>query len=194
MAISPLSDIVVDVLQAADPAKQRAASDKLNYMREVANADFDLRLDEMSTKRARATAPVGRPDLPDSARILEATTAPVLSGGRIPNDSAVPAVYRKFEAVVLQSFIEAMLPQQAEKVFGKGTAGSIWRSMLAEQLGNQLAKSGGVGIAKSLAIARPVVAAAASTPVQLGAASQPATGTLATDILATDLLATKKGV
>jgi hypothetical protein len=173
-------------------------------MREVANADFDLRLDELSAKRTGAAAPAARPVFSDSVRMRETSTAPVNLDGRPANDG-VPAVYRKFEAVVLQSFIEAMLPQQAEKVFGKGTAGSIWRSMLAEQLGNQLARSGGVGIAKSLAIARPVGEAAVSGPVQLGAAGSPialgvsaggvsAGGVLATDILATDLLSTKKSI
>jgi Rod binding domain-containing protein len=39
--------------------------------------------------------------------------------------------------------------------FGKGVAGDVWRSMLAEQLGNAVAKSGGVGIAKFLAAAHP---------------------------------------
>lgn len=184
MAISPLSDIVVDVLQAADPAKQRAASDKLNYMREVAGADFELRLDEVGIKRTRATMPAGRLALPESVRMLEATTAPVNLDGRAANDG-VPPAYRKFEAVVLQTFIEAMLPQQAEKIFGKGTAGSIWRSMLAEQLGNQLAKTGGVGIAKALAVARPIGGADAPTPVQLNVAGPG---------LPADVLSTKKGV
>jgi Rod binding domain-containing protein len=47
-----------------------------------------------------------------------------------------------------------MLPQDASVVFGKGTAGTIWRSMLAEQIGNEMAKGNGVGIAKQLAKAR----------------------------------------
>ncbi|WP_312010205.1 rod-binding protein [Bradyrhizobium cenepequi] len=64
------------------------------------------------------------------------------------------AVYRKFEAFVLQTFVESMLPQNASEVFGKGTAGTIWRSMLAEQIGNEMAKGEGIGIARQLAKAR----------------------------------------
>ncbi len=64
-------------------------------------------------------------------------------------------VYRKFEAFILQTFVETMLPKESEEVFGKGTAGSVWKSMLAEQLGNQLAKGKGIGIAKQLASAHP---------------------------------------
>jgi peptidoglycan hydrolase FlgJ len=48
-----------------------------------------------------------------------------------------------------------MLPKESEEVFGKGTAGGVWKSMLAEQLGNQLAKGNGIGIAKQLAAAHP---------------------------------------
>ena len=48
-----------------------------------------------------------------------------------------------------------MLPKESEEVFGKGTAGGVWKSMLAEQLGAQLAKGKGIGIAKQLAAAHP---------------------------------------
>ena len=41
-------------------------------------------------------------------------------------------VPKDFEAFVLQSFIQEMLPKKAEGVYGSGIAGDIWRSMLAE--------------------------------------------------------------
>ena len=63
-------------------------------------------------------------------------------------------MYRKFEAFILQMFVESMLPQDATEVFGKGTAGTVWRSMLAEQIGNEMAKGNGIGIAQQLAKAR----------------------------------------
>ncbi|WP_425277487.1 rod-binding protein [Methylobacterium nodulans] len=34
-------------------------------------------------------------------------------------------------------------------------AGGSWKSMLAEQIGGQIAKAGGIGIARMLATARP---------------------------------------
>ena len=88
-----------------------------------------------------------------------------MSGGSTPIDSAghAPiikatngngAVYRKFEAFVLQMFVESMLPKDATNVFGKGTAGTVWRSMLAEQISNEMAKGNGIGIAKQLAKSR----------------------------------------
>jgi flagellar protein FlgJ len=69
-------------------------------------------------------------------------------------NSEVPAapdksleVYQKFEAMILQSFIGDMLPTDSEQLYGKGTAGEIWKGMMAEQLGAVLSKGGGIGIA-----------------------------------------------
>jgi len=56
------------------------------------------------------------------------------------------AVAQEFEAFVLQSFVEALLPQ-TDAFFGTGTAGAFWRSMLAEHVARELARGGGVGIA-----------------------------------------------
>jgi Rod binding domain-containing protein len=56
-------------------------------------------------------------------------------------------VYQKFEAMILQSFIGDMLPTDSEQLYGKGTAGEIWKGMMAEQLGAVLSKGGGIGIA-----------------------------------------------
>ncbi|NJO21920.1 MAG: hypothetical protein HC868_01930, partial [Sphingomonadales bacterium] len=44
-----------------------------------------------------------------------------------------------------------MLPKDAESLFGKGPAGSIWKSMLAEQLAYKLADGHSFGIAEALA-------------------------------------------
>jgi len=84
-------------------------------------------------------------------------SAPIDGPGRAPIVKAMnsnSAVYRKFEAFVLQMFVESMLPKDATNVFGKGTAGTIWRSMMAEQIGNEMARGNGVGIAKQLAKSR----------------------------------------
>jgi Rod binding domain-containing protein len=61
----------------------------------------------------------------------------------------VPQVYRKFEAMMLQNFVKNMLPS-SETLYGKGSAGEIWKGMMAEQLGNTIAKNGGVGIAEKM--------------------------------------------
>ncbi len=55
-----------------------------------------------------------------------------------------------FESFVLRSFIEEMLPKDNKAVFGGGTAGNIWRSMLAERIADEMAAGGGIGIAKTI--------------------------------------------
>ena len=52
-----------------------------------------------------------------------------------------------FEAVVLRTFVEAMLPREG---FGDGTAGHMWRGQMAEALADTLARSGGVGLARTI--------------------------------------------
>jgi hypothetical protein len=151
MIVTPLPDVVLDVLEAADPATQRAAAARLDALRSP-DGDFAATLSS-EVEKAKAAAGAAEDQSP-------ATTAEAPSGS--PNAAApvrvikAPSsgeVYRKFEAFVLQVFVETMLPQQSADIFGKGTAGSVWRSMLAEQLGNQLAQGKGIGIARQLAAA-----------------------------------------
>ena len=53
----------------------------------------------------------------------------------------------QFEAMMMSSFVGELLPKDASSVFGQGTAGDMWRSMLAEQVSLQIAKSGKLGLA-----------------------------------------------
>lgn len=64
--------------------------------------------------------------------------------------SGVLSPTQQFESFVLRSFVETMLPKDNESFFGSGTAGSIWKSMLAERIGDEMAKDGGIGIAELL--------------------------------------------
>jgi flagellar protein FlgJ len=157
MTIAPASDIVLDALMAADPAKSRAVAEKLSQMRPSGAADFDTAIAGAdSTQRASSSATasaVSQEAL--AAQALLAQRPPPRTDAAASPGGAIPPAYRKFEAFVLQTFIESMLPGGSAVNFGKGVAGDVWRSMLAEQLGNAVAKSGGVGIAKFLAAAHP---------------------------------------
>ncbi|WP_062217391.1 rod-binding protein [Aureimonas sp. D3] len=62
---------------------------------------------------------------------------------------------QKFESFFLRNFVETMLPQKDTSFFGSGTAGQIWKSMLAERIGDEMAASGGIGIADMLAKREP---------------------------------------
>lgn len=117
MALATAGDLILDVVRAADPSAAEAARAKL------------------ATLSARA----GAATFDASANVANART----TGARAPT----PEAYVQFEAMVLQSFIQTMLPKENEAVYGEGMAGEMWQSMLAEQLGTTMAKRGGIGIA-----------------------------------------------
>jgi hypothetical protein len=49
---------------------------------------------------------------------------------------------KSFEAFALQVFIGSMLPKENAKLFGTGSAGKLWQSLLAEKLAEHIAASG----------------------------------------------------
>lgn len=68
----------------------------------------------------------------------------------VGTSQATAETFKKFEAFVLQTFIQEMMPENTESVFGKGFAGDVWKSMLAEKMAEVVAKHGGIGIADLL--------------------------------------------
>ncbi len=133
MAISPPGDIVMDVINAADPKVAREAHRTLlaqGVARSAADAPQTAQFDrEVFMERGAEIA--GPKDMSEEDRALYAS-------------------YQKFEAMVLQSFVKSMLPTDSEEFFGEGTAGEIWKGMMAEQLGTVIAERGGVGIAERM--------------------------------------------
>jgi peptidoglycan hydrolase FlgJ len=138
VAISPSSDLVMDVVRAADPSAMAEAQQKLQSAKaslqasrlNEKNGGFEVAMNTMNNAAAEAGL-----------------------GNRATNSiktEDIPKPYRQYEGVVLQNFISSMLPKDSEAVFGKGNAGEIWKSMMAEQIGNTIAERGGVGIAKQM--------------------------------------------
>lgn len=87
-----------------------------------------------------------------SIRPLSATTAvgEAASAGAAAQAGRarkVPEAAEKFEAFVLQTFIQEMMPETPEGVYGSGIAGDFWKSMMAEKIAEQVAARGSVGIA-----------------------------------------------
>ena len=124
MAITLPSDIIMDVARAADPAAAGAARDALAAHR--ANAAAQANVGGFA-----AQVPAPRPASAEGQK-------------------AIPENFRRFEAMVLQSFIQTMLPKDGDSVYGAGMAGDMWKSMMAEQLSVAMAKRGGIGIASRL--------------------------------------------
>jgi hypothetical protein len=140
MAISPPSDIISDVARAADPACLQAASRKLmDGASPVEGASFDETVRAISEK----------PPMMAGADIYSLRNSLRNDAESAGAENARQA-HQEFEAYILQTFVESMLPKEAENTYGKGNAGSIWKSMLAEQIGAQLSKAGGIGIADKL--------------------------------------------
>lgn len=136
MAIKPPSDIVLDVARSADPARLNVAVRKLaeGGPSQAGSADFAADL-------ARLQGP-GFGDI--RARLAGLTQSSSAA-------ATAQKTAKEFEAVLLQKSIEAMLPN-SEKIYGKGNAGSIWKSMLSKELATQLVNRGGIGLAQHIAV------------------------------------------
>lgn len=120
LAISATGDLVLDVVRAADPAAAEAARAKLaSFAAKAKGTDFAAAAGETATAPAAAK---------ETAR-------------------GTPEAFVRFEAMVLQSFIQNMLPSDADSVYGGGVAGQMWQSLMAEKLGETIARRGGIGIA-----------------------------------------------
>lgn len=155
MSINPPLDIVLDVARAADPTRYRQAVERLTRAAPANAAAFEGMLDPAKAVAASAL-PVERSAAPPSAM----TSKP------IPSDAA--KAFRGFEAMTLTTFVEAAFPDNASAVFGSGTAGGVWKSMLAEQIATQMARAGGIGIADQLASFADRTGMLADRPVAAG--------------------------
>jgi hypothetical protein len=137
MSIFPTTDIVADVARAADPQRLHAAMRRLADASPGASpgaADFATYLTDSAQRTTAAAKP--------------ANPSPVDRNARQP--AGLGQIAQQFEAFLLQSFLETLLPKD-DHAFGGGTAGNIWRSMTAEQIGGQLARHGVIGLDKVLA-------------------------------------------
>ncbi|MDX7950356.1 rod-binding protein [Lichenihabitans sp. Uapishka_5] len=161
MSIAPPSDIVLDVAQAADPTRVQAAAAKLASMAGTAASDIDF----ASVLQARS-----RPILNGSDQASR--QAPEITRGHQMH-AAPGSTYQKFEAVVLQNFIQEVLPKNTE-LFGDAFSGDAYRSMLAEQIAAQVAKSGRLGIAQTIEKKEASLHPAAAPSVPDPAATLPA--------------------
>ncbi len=150
--VTPVPDLILDVMEAADPASQRVAAGRLERASSAGGEDFAAAVDRKIEAGALERPAASEQGTSGLRGAIDGSGHATI----IKKADTDRAVYRKFEAFVLQTFVESMLPQDASEVFGKGTAGTIWRSMLAEQIGNEMAKGEGIGIAKQLAKSRAV--------------------------------------
>jgi len=138
MAISPPSDLVLDVVKAAEPSNVQAAREMLRSRAAGVEAT------QLAGLGAGFATTVGDMNGAASKAGLGNVQQTAV------DKKAVPEAYRKFEATVLSNFIQNMLPSESEEVYGKGAAGDFWKSMMAEQMANAVSQRGGIGIAEQL--------------------------------------------
>ena len=144
MAIQPPSDLVLDVSRAADPLEYRASVEKLRNAQsavraanqQIADGGFSelARTDDNTTSVSQSGQYVNQVKIKEKSANADHTEA-----------------YKKFEAFMLQSFIQNMFTTDTPSVFGKGQAGEYWKSMMAESMAKEVADRGGIGVAKMLA-------------------------------------------
>lgn len=152
LSIAPPSDIVMDVAQAADPARRQAAVAKLAA--QAAAQGGSPPVDFAATLSSATPGPGTRTD--PSLRL-----SPLVGAGRSQGLAGRGSPYQKFEAMVLQNFVESMLPKDTE-LFGDSASADACRSMFAGKIADQLARSGRIGIAQSIEHFQSHAAAAAS--------------------------------
>jgi hypothetical protein len=150
VAINPPSDIVLGAILAADPSKYRAAANRLSRAGGDTGSEFAASAAAPGESASWRTSTTPETVSADAQR-PPAMPARAAAAGRAGKS---PDAFAQLEAFVLQSFIQTMLPKNSQTFFGKGTAGEVWKSMLAEKLGAQIASSGQVGLAKRLAAGR----------------------------------------
>ncbi len=150
MAIHPPSDLVLDVAAAAHPAKMQAAAARLEQAAvEKSGADFTRDLEAVAKASAARSAAAEPTPAVTSHPAQPAPAAP--SPPAASQDESRTKAMEKMEAFFLQTVVDEILPKDAESVFGSGLAGDVWKSMLAEHVAAEIAKSMKFGIAERLA-------------------------------------------
>jgi hypothetical protein len=141
MAFNPRTDVVMEVLSAADPSRASLAAERLSALAvpKAPGADFSADLERAASSATAIPAPLANAAGARS-HLAEMPDGPDKAG----------QAKTQFEAMMLSSFVGELLPKDATSVFGQGTAGDMWRSMLAEQVSLQIAKSGKLGLARRL--------------------------------------------
>jgi Rod binding domain-containing protein len=140
MVFNPRTDVILEVLNAADPSRASAAAQRLSSLAASSGAGADF-----SADLNRAAEPMtASPALDANATAARAIPQAPAGSERLNKAKT------QFEAMMLEPLIGEMFPKDATQVFGQGTAGDMWKTMLAEQVSMQVARSGALGLAKRL--------------------------------------------
>ncbi|MDD7908993.1 MULTISPECIES: rod-binding protein [Pseudovibrio] len=151
MAVSPVGDLVLDVLKQADPLEASSARETLAKPVKV-SADLPIAGEQADWASAMSRAEKVGPAASGVGLASSGTPVETLTSFAQHNISnrTQESLGERLEAAVLQTFVKSMLPREMESFFGSGTAGHMWKGLMAEQLATQMARSGGIGLAEKL--------------------------------------------
>ena len=152
MAIDPPSDIVLDVARAADPTRAAAVTQKLERARRQRRRRRRTRFRRgAGCRRAASAASFAAPRAsPTCARAW-----PTLAG----RERTRPTRPKAVRGDAAQQFRRRDAAQGRARGVRRGHGGDMWRSMLAEKMSDQIAKSGALGISRRSVRGRPISAA-----------------------------------
>lgn len=163
MSIQPPSDLILDVARNADSSREAAAVRRLEALaapRDASAGNFASTLDQLGATQKPSGPPIS------ATPALQAHYAK----GTVKSGDRSAQVAQDFEASLLGSLVNEMMPKEASAVYGQGVAGDVWKSMLAEQVAHQLAKSGALGLARRLFATHPIESLHGRLPAQTSSA------------------------
>jgi len=147
MSSGPSSDLIIDVMRQADPVKVREAAERLSAIGRSAGVSATPEDFTALVHKAISDAKGGGWY---AHSVAAEASAPTPSQNAMVRAKEKMSPGQQLESFVLTNLVETMMPKDAESVFGSGTAGSFWRSMLAEKLAAELTMAGGVGLREQL--------------------------------------------
>ncbi|WP_075216187.1 rod-binding protein [Mongoliimonas terrestris] len=155
MAIQPVSDLVLDVARAADPAASRVAAARLGAAGLDTTA-FAAALDRMAGTANLPFLDLGASGSDGPAVAADVALAPdpfeqrIRLGAASAGSAPILTPEQRFESFLVRTSVETMMASSPDELFGDRTAGPVWRSLLAEQIGDAVAARGSLGVAALL--------------------------------------------
>lgn len=161
MAVTIPSDLVLNVMGAAEPERVRSAAQKLG-----SNTSGTSGLEFAGIMTDVARSPLSAGALGDDMiqQVLAAADPTKLakaeshlrglSGDGPRGSDPASNAYRSFEQAFLQNMLESTLPPSGSSVYGDGPSAGVWRSLAAEQLAKVYSDAGGIGIAGALSLSQ----------------------------------------
>jgi len=87
----------------------------------------------------------------DSGQLALQTSQIMPRLGRVDSAAKAEKVAQDFEAVFISQMLQPMFKNiEAEEPFGGGQGNEVWKSMMVDEIGKQMARAGGIGLASSV--------------------------------------------